>query len=66
MIFEPAQKILVLITYAQVPLKTLKLTHPAKLEVQVLVWAFIYILTMCMRPAKALTSLRLCADSHEP
>ena len=62
MIFEPAQKNFVLITYAQVPLKTLILMHPAKLEVKVLVLAFIYIQTLCMRPAKALASLHICCS----
>ena len=40
------------------------LVLPAKLEVQILVLAFVH--TLSMRAAKALASLRVCAASPEP
>ena len=42
------------------------LMNPANLEVYILVWAFIYFYTLCMRAVEALSGLRLFADSPEP
>ena len=36
------------------------------LEVWILVWAFIYIHTLCMQAVKALASLHICADLPKP
>ena len=49
-------------------LQTPMLVYPEGLEVLILVWAFIYIHTMCMRSAKAQVGLHLhvCAESPEP
>ena len=41
------------------------LTYPAGLEVQILARASIYIRTLCMRAAKDLASMCICADSPE-
>ena len=42
------------------------LKYQVKLEDYILVHAFINIRTSFIRAAKALASLRICADSHEP
>ena len=46
-------------------IKTHMLTHPGKLEVYILVWAFNSIHTLCIKEAKVLASLRICTDSLE-
>ena len=40
--------------------------YSAGFEVQILVWFFIYIQTLCMAAAKALVTLPICADLPKP
>ena len=42
------------------------LTYPAVIEVQILVWDFIYIQTSCMQAVKTLAHLGIYAGLPEP
>ena len=42
------------------------LAYQVKIEFYKMVCAFIYISTSCMRSVKALSNLRICADTSEP
>ena len=50
--------------YVTTKKKTL-LAHPTEQDIQFLIWACIYIHTLCVRASKALASMRICADPLE-